>query len=104
MAGNMLSGELTAQEHLGTLLADWGGLGGAEAFKIEAADASGAAAVRQGYLAVASGVHDFIIACGYKKTDGATLLSVLLKSLRIVESVPLNNIKRHAEVACFPGT
>ena len=69
--GNMLSGELTAQQHLGALLADWGGLGGAEACKIEAADASGAAAVRQGYLAVASGVHDFIIACGVEKTTDA---------------------------------
>ena len=27
--GNMLSGELTAQQHLGALLADWGGLGAA---------------------------------------------------------------------------
>lgn len=69
--GNMLSGELTAQEHLGTLLADWGGLGGSEAFKVEAADASGAAAVRLGYLAVASGVHDFVIACGAEKTTDA---------------------------------
>ncbi len=69
--GNMLSGELTAQEHLGTLLADWGGLGGTEAYKVEAADASGAAAVRLGYLAVASGVHDFVIACGVEKTTDA---------------------------------
>ncbi len=69
--GNMLSGELTAQEHLATLVADWGGLGGAEAFKVEAADASGAAAVRLAYLSVASGVHDFVIACGVEKTTDA---------------------------------
>ena len=58
--GNMLSGELTAQEHLGTLVADWAGLRGIEAVKVEAACASGAAAVRMGYLAVASGMHDFV--------------------------------------------
>jgi len=55
--GNMLSGELAAQQHLGTLLADWAGLGNIEAVKVEAADASGAAAVRMGYLAVASGMQ-----------------------------------------------
>ncbi len=69
--GNMLSGELTAQEHLGTLIADWSGLGGAEAYKVEAADASGAAAVRLAYLGVASGIHDFVIACGVEKTTDA---------------------------------
>jgi acetyl-CoA C-acetyltransferase len=69
--GNMLSGEVTAQEHLGTLVADWAGFAGAEAFKVEAADASGAAAVRLAYLAVASGVHDFVLACGAEKTTDA---------------------------------
>lgn len=69
--GNMLSGELTAQQHLGTLIADWAGLGHIEAIKVEAADASGAAAVRMGYLAVASGAQDVVVVCGVEKTTDA---------------------------------
>ena len=69
--GNMLSGELTAQQHLGTLIADWAGLGSIEAVKVEAADASGAAAVRLGYLGVASGVQDVVVVCGVEKTTDA---------------------------------
>jgi acetyl-CoA C-acetyltransferase len=71
IVGNMLSGELTAQQHLGTLVADWTGLGSIEAVRVEAADASGAAAVRQGYLGVASGMQDIVIVCGVEKTTDA---------------------------------
>ena len=69
--GTMLSGALAAQQHLGTLVADWAGLPGVEAVKVEAADASGAAALRLGYLAVASGVQDFVLVCGIEKTTDA---------------------------------
>jgi acetyl-CoA C-acetyltransferase len=69
--GNMLAGELVAQAHLGTLLADWSGLGDIEAVRVEAADASGAAALRMGYLAVASGAVDLILVCGIEKMTDA---------------------------------
>lgn len=65
--GNMLSGELNGQEHLGALIADFVGLRGIEAIKVEAACGSGAAAVRMGYLAVASGLLDIVIAAGVEK-------------------------------------
>ena len=65
--GNMLSGLLTGQEHLGALIADFVGLRGIEAIKVEAACGSGAAALRQGYAAVAGGLHDLVIACGVEK-------------------------------------
>jgi len=39
--GNMLSGLLTGQEHLGALIADFVGLRGIEAVKVEAACGSG---------------------------------------------------------------
>jgi acetyl-CoA C-acetyltransferase len=63
----MLSGPLNAQEQLATLLADWSGLRGIEALKVEAACASGAAALRVGILAVASGWHDLVAVCGVEK-------------------------------------
>lgn len=65
--GNMLSREV-GQENVGALVADWAGLGPIEAVKVEAADASGAAAVRMGYLAVASGACDLVVVCGVEKT------------------------------------
>ena len=69
--GNMLSGCVNGQENLATLLADAAGLLPAEAWKVEAACASGGAAVRAATLAVASGAHDVALAVGLEKmTDG----------------------------------
>jgi acetyl-CoA C-acetyltransferase len=65
--GNMLSGLLTGQEHLGALVADFVGLRGVEAVKVEAACGSGAAALRMGYAAVAGGLHDFVVVVGVEK-------------------------------------
>ena len=65
--GNMLSGPLLEQEHLATLIADFSGLRGIEAAKVEAACASGAASLRVGCMAVASGMHDVVIVMGVEK-------------------------------------
>src|SRR3972149_3985929 len=65
--GNMLSGILSGQENLGALVADWVGLRSREAFKIEAACGSGAAAFRVALMAVASGVMDSALAVGVEK-------------------------------------
>ncbi len=65
--GNMLSGELTGQENLGALVADEVGLRGIEAMKVEAACGGGGAALRVGYLAVASGQFDVVIVAGAEK-------------------------------------
>src|SRR5215217_3933590 len=65
--GNMLAPNLSNQAHLGVLLADYAGLLGIEAVTIEAAGASGGAALRQGYLAVASGMVDVALIVGVEK-------------------------------------
>ncbi len=65
--GNMLSGTLTGQEHLATLIAEYAGLTGVEAIKAEAACGSGAAAFRQAVLAVASGAAEVALAVGVEK-------------------------------------
>jgi acetyl-CoA C-acetyltransferase len=65
--GNMLSGEISGQAHLGPLIADFAGLRGIEAVKVEAACASAAAAFRQAYIGVASGLQDIVIALGVEK-------------------------------------
>ena len=65
--GNMLAPNLSNQAHLGVLLADYAGMLGIEAVSIEAAGASGGAALRQGYLAVASGMVDVALVVGVEK-------------------------------------
>jgi acetyl-CoA C-acetyltransferase len=65
--GNMLAPNLSRQAHLGALLADYAGLTGIEAVTIEAAGASGGAALRQGYLAVKSGLVDTALVVGVEK-------------------------------------
>lgn len=75
--GNMLSGILNHQENLATLIADFAGFPGIEAVKVEAACASGGAAVRAAQLAVASGACEVAVALGLEKMtdlaiDGVT--------------------------------
>ena len=65
--GNMLAPTLSNQAHVGALLVDYAGLTGIEAVTIEAAGASGGAALRQGYLAVASGMVDVALVVGVEK-------------------------------------
>jgi acetyl-CoA C-acetyltransferase len=65
--GNMLAPNLSGQAHLGALLADNSNLAGIEAVTLEAAGASGGAALRQGYLAVASGLVDVALVVGVEK-------------------------------------
>ena len=70
--GNMLSPLVDAQNQLGTFFSDWIGLWGQEAVKVEAACASGAAALRAGLMAVGSGEIDAALVVGVEKmTDKA---------------------------------
>lgn len=65
--GNMTSGELSQQRHLGALVADFLGQWGTEAVKLEAACGSAASAMRMGLLAVASGEMDAVLVVGVEK-------------------------------------
>jgi acetyl-CoA C-acetyltransferase len=65
--GNMLAAVLSRQQHLGAFIADFVGLRGVEALTVEAADASGGAAVRQALLAVGSGAVDLALVVGVEK-------------------------------------
>jgi acetyl-CoA C-acetyltransferase len=73
--GNMLAANLSHQAHLGTLLADFGGLriddkehrAGVEAETVEAGGASGGAALRQAYMAILSGFVDVALVIGVEK-------------------------------------
>ncbi|MCI4349453.1 MAG: thiolase domain-containing protein [Thermoplasmata archaeon] len=67
--GNMASGSLVSQEHIAPLILDYSGLAGRHlaAVRVEAGGASGAVALHQGWLAVASGAYDFVVVGGAEK-------------------------------------
>lgn len=76
--GNMSGGQFVGQEHLGPLMADQLGMAGVAATRVESACASGGAALRIGFTAVASGMSDIVLAAGVEKmTDGADVTDVL---------------------------
>jgi len=71
-AANMLAPRLSAQAHLGALIADELGWEGIEATTVEAACASGGVAFQAAVRAVASGMIDVAAVCGVEKMTDAT--------------------------------
>jgi acetyl-CoA C-acetyltransferase len=67
VVGNMSAGLFMGQEHVAALVADFLGLNPTSAIRVEAACASGSVAFRQGYLAIASGLHDLVAVGGIEK-------------------------------------
>ncbi len=78
--GTMASGRLIGQEHIGALIADYMGLNPIPVTRVEGACASGSLALRQGFMAVASGIHDIVVVGGAEKmTDlGVNTVSDIL--------------------------
>ena len=66
--GNAYGASISSQTHLGALVADYVGLSGIEAFTCEAAEASGGAALRTAYMAVASGSVETALVVGVEKS------------------------------------
>jgi acetyl-CoA C-acetyltransferase len=69
--GSMSSGRFVGQEHIGALVADVSGFSYTHipATRVEGACASGGLAVRQGYLSIASGMHDIVVVGGVEKMN-----------------------------------
>lgn len=65
--GTMAAGSLIGQEHTGALIADYMGLSPMPITRVEGACASGSLALRQGIMAVASGMHDVVVVGGVEK-------------------------------------
>lgn len=81
--GNYLASVVSHQANLGALLVDNSGLGGIEAFTVEAAGASGAAAFHQAVLALQSGWIDVALVLGvekYNDMDGPGLAAAVALS------------------------
>jgi len=65
--GNMSGGQFIKQEHIASLIADHAGLVPLPSTRVEGACASGGLALRQAFISVASGIHDFVVAAGIEK-------------------------------------
>ncbi len=65
--GCMSSGLFNGQEHIGSLLADFLGAAPIPSTRIESACASGGVAFRTGFIEVASGMSDIVLAGGVEK-------------------------------------
>lgn len=84
--GNGYGGQFNQQTQLGSLVADYLGLTGVEAYTTEAGSASGGMALRAGYLAVASGAVNCALVLGVEKaTDivGSDRVKALNASLDV---------------------
>jgi len=80
-ASNMLADELQGQKHVAALIADEAGLTGIEALQVQAATASGAAALRMAHLAVGSEEADVAVVVGAEKMSEGIAAPALSKAL-----------------------
>jgi acetyl-CoA C-acetyltransferase len=86
--GNMLSEELQNQKHVAALIADQAELYGIEALEVKAATATGAAALRMAYLAVASGEAELAVALGVEKMSEGAATPAMAKALDAEKELP----------------
>ena len=76
--GTMTSGLFVGQEHVSALMADYLGMTPIPAVRLESACCSGGMAVRMGFLDIASGNSDIVLAGGVEKmNDGADVTFAL---------------------------
>ncbi|MBN2368402.1 thiolase domain-containing protein [Candidatus Woesearchaeota archaeon] len=96
--GTMSGGLFINQEHLSSVLADKMGFRNIPSTRVEAACASGGLALRQGYIDVASGMHDIAVVGGVEKmTDIGT------HSTTNVLATAADTEYEGAQGATFPG-
>jgi acetyl-CoA C-acetyltransferase len=76
--GSMTPGLFIRQEHIGALVADYVGLQGIPATRVEGACASGGLAIQAAYHSVKSGEYDIVVAAGVEKmTDVSTAMATV---------------------------
>ena len=78
--GNMSAGRFINQQHIDALIADYSGMATnhISCTRVEAGEASGGVAFKEGVMAVASGMQDFVVVAGAEKMtdiDDASITS-----------------------------
>lgn len=95
-ASSMMSGELEGQMHLASLIADEAGLSGVEAMDVASVSASGAAALRAGYLAIKSGEVRSVAVVGVERMSAGDANPVLRKALHAVREKDKTMVLKNA--------
>lgn len=95
-ASSMMSGELEGQYHLASLIADGAGLSGVEAMDISSVSASGAAAIRAGFLALKSGEANSVAVVGVERMSAGDSNPVLRKALHAVREADQTMVLKNA--------
>lgn len=95
-ASSMMSGELEGQYHLASLIADGAGLSGVEAMDISSVSASGAAAIRAGFLALKSGEASSVAVVGVERMSAGDANPVLRKALHAVREADQTMVIKNA--------
>ena len=96
-ASSMMSGELEGQMHLASLIADEAGLSGVEAMDVSSVSASGAAALRAGYLAIMSGEVRSVAVVGVERMSAGDANPVLRKALHAVREADKTMVLKNAD-------
>jgi acetyl-CoA C-acetyltransferase len=96
--GTMSGGLFVNQEHLGSMIPDQAGFKNIPFVRVEAACASGGLALRQGYIDVASGMHDIAVIGGVEKMTDIGSYSIT-KTL----ATAADTMNEAAFGATFPG-
>ena len=76
--GSMTPGLFAGQEHVAALVADYAGLSGIPATRVEAACASGGLALRQAVLSIRSGRNDIVVVGGVEKMTDIPATSAMV--------------------------
>ena len=97
--GNFTADVFEAQGHLGHLTADWLGLSPRPATRVEGACASSGLAVREGIMAIASGMYDLVLIGGVEKMTSLSSDRVQ-DALGAASDVPM---ELHQAALTFPG-
>lgn len=74
--GNYSSELFEGQGHTASIMADWTGLAPRPATRVEDACASGGVALRQGIMAIASGLYDIVLVGGMEKMSNLPITQV----------------------------
>ena len=96
--GTMSGGLFINQEHLGSMIPDYLGFKNIPSVRVEAACASGGLALRQGYIDVASGLHDIAVVGGVEKMTDIGIYSTT-KAL----ATAADTEREALQGATFPG-
>ncbi len=96
--GTMSGGLFVNQEHLGSMIPDQAGFKNIPFVRVEAACASGGLALRQGYVDIASGMHDIAVIGGVEKMTDVGSYSIT-KTL----ATAADNMNESVFGATFPG-